>query len=706
MKSEETEKRIHEILSKPTPPTPKEQRFIDNYLDRVRGELKRKERLERAESYEIDTEHFLSKRNRIHKRANRLSDYKNTKGNKERVRHPSKFKRLEGVFITSLLFYERTPRDTLEVMKTAYIFHDSFSDPFGEWYPWMKTILEGMGYLVVVPKFPSPAGQSYESWKVVIKNYINTFNEETLLIGHGTGALFAMRLTQDSTVKLRGLFLVAAYGGPIGNIGYDRVNKTFYEPALNWQQVIAHASIIRIYAGAGDPFVPESATAELEEHLNEAAQIIPDGGHLNKAAGFSELVVVASGIKDALAELDRSIAIESSPDGSEEIAPTDIKSIQDAAELIAGKPLERHTEVAPLTRPTSTTTVSATSSQHPLSQEAPATSATTTTSPIAPPEQPIIHPHTMYQDLSKIVQSNRGKVASSLLTKARVEKAEQEAASPASGQNIIYTILSIIILAATFGIIVFLVQKYAPTPVTPPAPEVASLLRAEEHDRITFSTEPSFIIDQKIKNLFEKPLTDGTIRDIYYVTNGARASFNSLLKVLNVTDLPPGLTAEFPESANGLPVFMHGLSVKNQVAQHFLVLRVNNYDTTFSLMKAWEPLMARHLGPLMNISSDYLRTKLTKDVFTDEMIQNKAVRTLRYQASASINLNDNSTDTPPVPTAASQAGNAFADAVSPYQPGDLILAYFFLNEKTVIITDNLELIPELLKRYADRQIYQ
>ena len=150
---------------------------------------------------------------------------------------------------------------------------------------------------------------------------------------------------------------------------------------------------------------------------------------------------------------------------------------------------------------------------------------------------------------------------------------------------------------------------------------------------------------------------------------------------------------------------MHGLMMKNQVAQHFLVLRVNNYDTTFSLLKEWEPLMARHLGPLMNISSDYLRTKLTKDVFTDELVQNKAVRTLRYQSSATISL-DEETGTTTAQSVANQAGNAFANAVAPYQNGDLVLAYFFLNEKTVIITDNLELIPELLKRYADRQIYQ
>lgn len=577
-------------------------------------------------------------------------------------------------------------------MKTAYIFHDAFSDPFGEWYPWMKTTLEGMGYLVIVPKFPSPAGQSYESWKVVIKNYLSTFDGETIMIGHGTGGLFALRLLQESTTKIRGLFLVASYGGAIGNIGYDRINKTFYEPALDWQKIIDRTAIIRIYAGADDPFVPKSATEELADNLNETIHTLPEGGHINKAAGFSELVVVASGIKESLTELDKSISIEPTP--GELISPKDIHSIKDAEELLAGKPL----------KPSSPTNPPAVATPPPIEKTGATSEATTSQTPLV--DAPVLHPHTMYQDLSKIVQSNRGKVASSLLTKARVEKAEQEATSPASGQNIIYTILSIIVLGLTIAIVIYLIQKYAPAPVTPPAPEIVSLVRAEEHERINFSTEPSFIIDQKIKNLFEKPLTDGTIRDIYYVTNGTRASFTSLLKALGVTDTPAGLTSEFPESTNGLPVFMHGLYTKNQVSQHFLVVRVTNYDTAFSLMKSWEPLMARHLGPLMNISSDFLRTRLVKDLFTDELINNKPVRTLRYQPTATIAFDDTGENNSEVVPITTQASNAFANAIAPYQAGDLILAYFFLNEKTVVITNNLELIPELLRRYSDRQIYQ
>ncbi len=544
--------------------------------------------------------------------------------------------------------------DILQAMKTAYIFHDSFCDPFSEWYPWMKATLEAKGYLVVVPKFPSPAGQSYESWKVVIKNYIPTFDGETLLIGHGTGGLFALRLAQESIQKIRGLFLVASYGEPIGNIGYDRINTSFYEPTLDWEKIKGNVSTVRIFAGEADPFVPAAISERLAEHLGETLETIPQGGHLGKAAGFTQLIPVVSRIFESLNELDKSIALEQAP-----------KKTDAEVQVI----LEQKSD------------------------------------PAVPEKKEIVHnpdleTHTMYQDMSHLVNSNRGSVASSLLTEARKEEAIKEAQSPASGKNILYTLFSIFVFAAVAGIGLYLVQKYAAAPQVPPQPEPLSLIKAEDHQKITLSGEPAFILNQKIRAAFDKPVADDTFRDIFYATSAGRASFNDLLAGLAVSDLPKGFSDEFPISENGLPVFMHGVSEKNQVPRHFLVVRVKNYDIAFSLMRQWERTLLRDVGPLMGISPDFLKTRITKDIFQDEMVQNKNVRTLRYHKPTDITLDENTT------IEMIKSNNPFVNQTSPYQENDLMISYFFLNEKTLIITDSLDIIPELLKRYANRQIYQ
>ncbi|NBV43208.1 hypothetical protein EBR96_10660, partial [bacterium] len=305
-------------------------------------------------------------------------------------------------FCLPYFFISYTMNDILILMKTAYIFHDSFCDPFSEWYPWMKATLEAKGYLVIVPKFPSPAGQSYESWKVVVKNYVPTFDRETLLIGHGTGGLFALRLAQESTQKIRGLFLVASYGEPIGNIGYDRINAAFYEPALDWEKIKKNVSVVRVFAGEADPFVPAAIGKRLAERLGETLETIPQGGHLGKAAGFTQLIPVASRIFESLNELDKSIALEQEP-------------VKTDAEVQAV--LEQKSD------------------------------------PSIPEKQEVLHnpdlkAHTMYQDMSHLVNSNKGSVVSSLLAEAHSEEANKEARSPASGKNILYTLFSILALGA------------------------------------------------------------------------------------------------------------------------------------------------------------------------------------------------------------------------------------------------------------------
>lgn len=571
---------------------------------------------------------------------------------------------LKGFF--KIDFISRNNLIYLQDMKTAYIFHDSFCDPFSEWYPWMKETLESKGYLVIVPKFPSPAGQSYESWKVVIKNYIATFNNDTIIIGHGTGGAFALRVVQELTQKIQGLFLVASYSEPIGNIGYDRISKTFYEPALNWKLIKEHAAIIRVFAGDQDPFVPLTITERLAEGLGETIETIPDGGHLGKAAGFTQIIPVASRIFESLSEIDRSIEIE----------PT-------------SEPLP-----IPLPRPDT------------IPQD---------TEPVSSPEpihNPELKAHTMYQDMSQLVNSNQGHVASSLLTKARNDEARMEAASPASGKNIIYTLLSLFTIAAALGIGGYLFQKYAPATAIPPAPEVVSLIRAENHTNISLTGEPVFMLVQKINKALSEPVTDSTLRDIYYTKATGRASFGDLITALGITTTPPGLTDEFPQSSDGIPVFMHGIALKNQQASHFLIVRISNYDITFSLMKQWERSLLKDIGVLMNIPQEVLKSRGNQDIFQDEVIQNKNVRVLRYRKpTTAITFEDSASGTPPASSITSTVqaiieSNPFASPSSRYDENQIMLAYFFLNEKTLIITDNLEIIPEIITRYASRQIYQ
>ncbi len=570
-------------------------------------------------------------------------------------------------------------------MKTAYIFHDAFSDPNSDWYPWMKVTLEAQGYVVIVPQFPTPAGQSYASWKAVFKNYVDTLDTQSIFIGHGIGGTFALRTLEEVSLQIRGLFLVASYTEPLGHVGYDRVNETFTTHTFNWDKIKNNTLAVKVFSGQNDPFVPESLVEHLAQSLGTNLITIPEGGHINTASGFTQCIPLAQGIKEGLGEINKTMAVET----------------------------EQPEFKTPPTIPVPTT---------PVQLE-----------PI--PTKPSAA-HTMYQDMTTLVNSNSGQVTSSLLGKARSDKEEKELQQPLNPKNMLYIFGTLIVMVAIIGMGIFFVSRYLPAQKKSPVPTIPSLIQSELHQNITILGKQSYEVAQAIRTSILQAPNPGSITDIYYTRGNLRASFVDVLESLDLgDDIPPTLTGEFiPAGITNAPVFMHGSASLNGTPAHTLILPITHYDTSFSGFREWEPTLFRDLGIFMNVPESFLKTKLTKDSFHDELVANKNIRVLRYKKplettsesqvltdsssepeptqDLSLTESEDSVETPPVPNFISENISVISEAIqtpqltSPYQENDFMIGYFFLNDRTVIIIDNLALIPEILTRYANSQIYK
>ena len=549
----------------------------------------------------------------------------------------------------------------LVAMKTAYIFHDAFNDQFSDWYPWMKTKLESMGYMVLVPAFPTPAGQSYESWRAVIKNYVPTFDEETIIIGHGSGGLFALRILEEITKQIHGLFLVAAYAKKIGHAGYDRVNESMIHE-FNFDTIKSHAMIVHVYAGDDDPFVPRAVSDELATQLNVPLEIIPGGGHINRGSGFNQLVVVAGAIKESGATLAKSLDTEPGMDTTVglDLVPTQ----PEPDSVVFNQP-----QSVPVT-PVMTQSIPV-----PVKQN-----------PVVVPQKKLVGLETMYQDMSHLVNSNSGTVASSLLNEARVQEQELKNISPTSSKNMMYILGTIIVILVGLGIFGLVIKNNASVaPIASTNAPVPSLISADTHTTIS-STGEAYTLATAIRSALAKPGSDGTILDIDYANNSIRPSFANVLKALGITTLPDSLAGVLPQSAGSKPVFMHGQAYLGPKQAPFLVIPITDYDTAFSGFRSWESTLFRDTGVMMNVPQDFLKQYLSSNSFDDELIDNHQVRVLRYKSPA----NDES-GTPLV--------------ISPYTDGDVMIAYFFLNDHAVVVVNNLDVIPTILQRYDDRQVY-
>ena len=180
-------------------------------------------------------------------------------------------------------------------MKNAFIIHGAYGKPDENWIPWLKQELESNGYKVITPAFPTPAGQNYDNWMQIVEPHLTDFNEETVLIGHSIGASFTLSILEKLNVKIEKTILASGFVGPLG-LELDEINMTIAEREYDWNKVRSNSVGFVILHGSEDPYVPDAKAAELGKLLDTEPVLIPNGGHLNEAAGFTEFPLLLSQI--------------------------------------------------------------------------------------------------------------------------------------------------------------------------------------------------------------------------------------------------------------------------------------------------------------------------------------------------------------------------------------------------------------------------
>lgn len=167
------------------------------------------------------------------------------------------------------------------------IIHGVYGNPEENWFPWLKKELEGQGYEVIVPKFPTPLDQSLESWLRVFSHYEEKINEETVLIGHSLGAAFILNYLERTNKKIKASILVAGYHKLIEN-QFKELNMTFVGKEFSWEKIRQSCGKFFVFAGDNDEYIPLDIANELSKNLNAELNIVHDGGHLNKKAGYED----------------------------------------------------------------------------------------------------------------------------------------------------------------------------------------------------------------------------------------------------------------------------------------------------------------------------------------------------------------------------------------------------------------------------------
>jgi predicted alpha/beta hydrolase family esterase len=182
----------------------------------------------------------------------------------------------------------------------ALVVHGSYGSPDAYWLPWLRTHLEKAGISTVAPQFPTPEGQSLDSWRRVFDDEIGTVGEGWMLFAHSLGVPFLFDVLERNKVPVEGIFVVSGFAGLLDLELFDSVNRTFVDREFDWSLIGACAKRAFVYQGDDDPYVPQKWGTYLAEHLHANLRVIPGGGHLNSVSAQENLQVLLTDVESLI----------------------------------------------------------------------------------------------------------------------------------------------------------------------------------------------------------------------------------------------------------------------------------------------------------------------------------------------------------------------------------------------------------------------
>lgn len=162
------------------------------------------------------------------------------------------------------------------------------SSPKDNWFPYLEKELPKLGIKVINEQFPDLPLAREKFWIPFIEKLIA--DENTILIGHSTGAVAALRFAEKN--RILGSILVGAY---YTNLGDESEKKSgYFDRAWDWQAIKDNQKWIIQFASIDDPFIPIEEPRTLNKNLNTDYLEYQNQQHFGHSAApkleFPELV--------------------------------------------------------------------------------------------------------------------------------------------------------------------------------------------------------------------------------------------------------------------------------------------------------------------------------------------------------------------------------------------------------------------------------
>lgn len=162
------------------------------------------------------------------------------------------------------------------------------------WYGWLYKKLNGIGNITCEMKnMPDPIQARESIWLPFMKDSLSV-NENTIIIGHSSGAVAAMRYAESH--KVYGLVLVSAYTSDLGEEN-ERKSGYFNRP-WEWEKIKSNVAWICQFGSTDDPFLPWTEQQEVADGLQCKLHKYNDKGHFMSSTFPDLLNTIKSHLHD------------------------------------------------------------------------------------------------------------------------------------------------------------------------------------------------------------------------------------------------------------------------------------------------------------------------------------------------------------------------------------------------------------------------
>lgn len=169
--------------------------------------------------------------------------------------------------------------DMMSYMKTAIILHGTLGSPDSNWFKWLKKELEQSGLIVWLPQLPQAEQPSLRKWQRFIKEQCPfPINEETLIVGHSSGAILALVLAENNTEKIGAIVDVSVF---YDNSLQWQPNDKLFDVQFDWTAIRDGVIKLIFVHSDNDPYVPLFQAQFVATNTDAEILVIPGEGHFN-----------------------------------------------------------------------------------------------------------------------------------------------------------------------------------------------------------------------------------------------------------------------------------------------------------------------------------------------------------------------------------------------------------------------------------------